>query len=435
MFNKWLKLTNQYTSKHNDEKHSHLLLNGGKLYVQPENQLLFNKKYAKAITYNENLYVVECKKEYFKLFFDLDFLLDIDNIDINIFNEVIKVINENIKYCYGSYYKCIITSADYKKITSVIKSIEEPGKVIEKKQFKKGFHLHFPELTVNIEIAMKIRKICIINLKTIYGKIEHIINNFSDIIDESVFKGSGLRLTGSKKGQFISQTNEWLEEGRPNELHNVLIENEFDNEEFTKLNNDYEYLVNETSIITYKTDMNELKTLNCEECELSPDEEYPQKNEGTWNSLDKNSNNYREILRFFANYVKDYSGKDIKRIYISDNEKTYLLNSRSKYCQNIQRNHKSEHIYFILNSEGIYQRCFCRCNTQEDRRYGYCKDYSSNPIPCTPHLLKLLNFNIDKNKVILKVDSTGTDEMLLDSIRDAFYNKFTNKCDLKTKKR
>ena len=72
---KWLKITNQYNTDNDNQKPSHLLLNGYKLYIKDENLEIFNKKYAEVISQNEKLYVVECRKNIFKLFFDLDFLL------------------------------------------------------------------------------------------------------------------------------------------------------------------------------------------------------------------------------------------------------------------------------------------------------------------------------------------------------------------------
>ena len=101
---KWLKITNQYSTDDEDQKHSHLLLNGYKLYVKDENLEIFNKKYAESISENEKLYIVECRKNIFKLFFDLDFLLSDEKYEIiknkiesneeNIFIEFIKIIND-----------------------------------------------------------------------------------------------------------------------------------------------------------------------------------------------------------------------------------------------------------------------------------------------------------------------------------------------------
>ncbi len=440
MFKNWLKITNQYKKNNDDEKPTHLLLDGGVLYVKDENLELFFDKYIQGINNNENIYLVECKKNIFNLFFDLDFLLDNNKINEEIFNIIFKSINDSIKEFYDKFYKCIITSAEIKLIKKIIKNEEEPGKVYEKIYYKKGFHLHFPDIQINIKGALDIRKKIISDLiyifKTVYGNnYDNIINTFNEIVDESVFKNSGLRLTGSKKGHFISQTKEWEDEGREYKIHDVIINNLSNKEELINLKNNYSKLIKETSIISLKKEITNYNIVICNDCEISPDEEEVNSYISTWQKISKNSMIYKEIIRFFNLYVKEYSDKDIKRIYVSDNNKTYLLNSKSKYCQNIGRNHNSEHIYFLLTLTGIVQKCFCKCNTLDNRKYGYCKDYSSNSIPCTPHLIKLLNFKNNKSEVILKVDSSGNKDMLIDSTRDLFFNLFTNKNDLKSKKK
>ena len=441
MFNNWLKLTNQYKKENDDQKPSHLLLDGGVLYVKDIHMNLFYQKYNEAIQNNEKIYVVECKKNIFNLFFDLDFLINKNEMELNILNIFLDTINTTIKDFYNCYHKCIITTADIKIINKIIKNEEEPGKVYNKEFYKKGYHLHFPDIKVNIKTALDIRKKILADLnyiiKTVYGNnLESIVNNCIDIVDESVFKGSGLRLTGSRKGHFISQTKEWEDEGREYKLYDVLIENKSCIKEFDNLNSNYLELIRQTSIITLEDKITPFNYVNiAEECEMSPDEENMNVNVGSWVKLDKTSINYIEIKKFFNLYVKGYYDKDIKRIYVSDNNKTYLINSKSKYCQNIGRNHNSEHIYFLLTSTGIVQKCFCKCNTLDDRKYGYCKDFSSNSIPCTPYLMKLLNFKIDKSEIVLKVDSSGSRDMLIDSTRDLFYNIFTNKKDLQSKKK
>ena len=133
-FMKWLKITNQFQSNNEDEKPSHLLLNGYKLYVKPENIQIFNKKYAEGIINKEKLYVVECKKNIFNLFFDLDFLLTEEQYrnyngnengnedgSSNIFIEIIKIINEVIYEFYEKYFDCIVTTADIKKVKKYVK--------------------------------------------------------------------------------------------------------------------------------------------------------------------------------------------------------------------------------------------------------------------------------------------------------------------------
>ena len=73
-FNKWLINTRAFVTKNdNDSKFTHLLLNGGKLYI--ENINIFYEKYANCIKNEEYIYIVECRPDIFPLFFDLDFLL------------------------------------------------------------------------------------------------------------------------------------------------------------------------------------------------------------------------------------------------------------------------------------------------------------------------------------------------------------------------
>ena len=445
---KWLKITNQFSSEDEDSKPSHLMLNGYKLYIKNEHNNLFYKKYAESLNENADLYVVECKKNIFKLFFDLDFLLsevkynEIIKYDIvnNIFTEIIRIINDVIFDFYEKYYDCIITTADIKFVKKLYKNQDNPENVTCIEFIKKGFHLHFPDININKNYALEIRKTCINRLSK-YN--EYFENSINDIVDEHVFTSSGLRMTGSKKGHFVSQTKKFECEGRPYDLLFTLKNNEIDDEYTNKLKNNILMLVTQTSIITtdeYITNIINNPNLECNECDEEAndnlDVEYKQ---GTWNRLCKNDIKYIEILRYFNCNVKDYNIKDIKRIYYSDNESIYILCSQSKYCSNIGRNHNSEHIYFKLNWEGICQKCFCKCDTMDGRKYGFCKDYSSTTIPCTPHLRKILNFKeikIDKTKIIKnnKVNNDLNINTLFDNLRDNWYNQFTNKDQLPKKR-
>ena len=449
---KWLKITNQFSSKDEDVKPTHLMLNGYKLYVKNENAELFYKKYTESLQENADLYVVECKRSIFKLFFDLDFLLSKEKYDeimksdleSNIFTEIIRIINDVIYDFYNKYYDCIITTADIKLVKKLYKNEDNPENVSYTQFIKKGFHLHFPDININKNYALEIRKTCINKLNKYK---EYFENSINDIVDEHVFTSSGLRMTGSKKGHFVSQTREFVCEGRPYNLLFTLRNNQIDNKFKSDLEENLLMLITQTSIVTneeFITNIINNPNLECDECENENgeynnfDDEYKQ---GTWNRLSRNDTRHIEILRYFNCNVKDYNIKDIKRIYYSDNESVYILCSQSKYCSNIGKNHNSEHIYFKLNREGICQKCFCKCDTMDGRKYGFCKDFSSTIIPCTPHLRKMLNFKeikIEKTKII-KNNKVNNDNInvntLFDNLRENWYNQFTNKDQLPTKKK
>ena len=408
---KWLKITNQYSSVNENEKPSHLLLNGYKLFIKNDNLELFNKKYCESILNGEKLYIVECRKDIFKLFFDLDFLISEEkyeniknnlNQNDNLFLTIFKVINNVIYTFYEKDYSCIITTADDKIVKKIYNNSENPENIVNKKLIKKGFHLHFPDIVCNKNIALEIRKNCIKNLSEFVNYFE---NSLSDIIDEHVFTTSGLRLTGSRKGHFISQTKEFIDEGRPYNLYLVLTNNNIDDKLFDYFNNNMSELINKTSIISISNDIINIKNnpnLYCDEenDDTMSNEENIKNDNGHWERLKKDDIRYIEILRFFNIYINNYSNKDIKRIFCSENKAVFILCSLSKYCTNIEKNHNSEHIYFKLTRNGICQKCFCRCDTLDGRKYGYCKDYESKYIPCTPQLKKILNFKdtkIEKN--------------------------------------
>ena len=61
-------------------------------------------------------------------------------------------------------------------------------------------------------------------------------------------------------------------------------------------------------------------------------------------------------------------------------DKTVFL-SYNKNCGNlISGTHKSNNIYYELHGSCLVQKCWCRCRTKENRKYGYCSSYSSEKI-------------------------------------------------------
>jgi hypothetical protein len=420
---KWLKITNQYNSKINeDEKPSHLLLNSGKLFVKNENMGIFYKKYSESISNNDKHYIVECRKDIFKLFFDLDFLINEDKystllentelqtINCDLFYEFIKIINNVIYDFYETDYDCIVTTADIKKVKKISKNEDNPENITCKIFIKKGFHLHFPDISTNKNTALEIRKACI----RIISKNDKFNNQFentiSNIIDESVFINSGLRLTGSRKCSYISQQKEFVDEGRPYTLLTVFKNNNINIGIVDQLNNDMLLLINKTSILSteeYILNIKNNPNLECENCDNVESSDETKDNtlmSGSWKRLEKNNYKYIAIMNFFRKYVINYKEKDIKRIFYSENENVYILCSQSKYCTNIGKNHNSEHIYFKLTKQGICQRCFCRCDTLVGRKNGYCKDYEGPKIECTTFLRDTLTFKkatTNKNKIFI----------------------------------
>lgn len=48
------------------------------------------------------------------------------------------------------------------------------------------------------------------------------------------------------------------------------------------------------------------------------------------------------------------------------------LTTNSRYCMNLGRDHNSNRVYFTCDVEGVFQHCFCNCDTSEGRKFGPC---------------------------------------------------------------
>lgn len=404
----WLHVTGKFIKKDEEKESTNLMLNGGCLDISnTDDYNFFLDMYSKNLDKNK-YYFIEKKTKIFNMFLDLDFI-DKEIIDIL---EVTKHIQQVINFFYEKEFICIVCSADYKNI------IKQNTDYI-----KQGFHLHWSGLHVDTVTSKQIRLSIVKKLKTIYGKPESRYNTWEDVVDECVLEKNGLRLCGSHKGHYAD--GKFVHEGRPYFPKFVVkASGELDTLEFERLK-DYEYMVKKCTIRSNTESTIPVKNipegLTLTEREDSGDDEECLSDRLKLSSA---SIEYKEIIRFFKNHIKDYKSEDIKKIFSYSDGKLYIILTRSKYCQNICRNHNSCQIYFKLTPFGICQKCHCKCDTMEGRKYGYCKDFSSTPIPCSKHLLKLLRWE-NKSKDTIKKDISVT------SFRDLLYNNFTNKSPLR----
>ena len=425
----WFYTTNQIISKDSDTKPTHLLLDGGRVKINNNLIDTFYKLYAECIDNKIPLHVVEHKTELFKFFSDLDFINKDEMTKDSLIN-IVHTIQEALYYMFENNHNVIICTTD-KKI--VVKDTVE--------YFKQGVHLYWPSLIVNVENAMLIRELIIHKLKTTFGERDS-VNTWDDVVDLSVYRTNGIRMVGSSKCSYDRSNGktEFIDDKRvykPTiiiDMHKQILEEELQR----LLKSTYDMIVT-TSIRL--TDGELTKIINipeflklpnvdeCEECE-----------EPSSKRVSSSSLVYQEIVRFFRIHVKNYSADDIKKILNFD-DKVYIILTKSKYCQNIDRSHNSCQIYFKLSREGICQKCHCICNTMTGRKYGFCKDYSSEYIKCTEHLLKLLNWTTNnKNKEINKIDLPNISQMSsgnckVDDFRLHLYNQFTNKSPPKQRPR
>ena len=69
---------------------------------------------------------------------------------------------------------------------------------------------------------------------------------------------------------------------------------------------------------------------------------------------------------------------------------SFLISTNSKYCENLGREHGSNHVWFYASGDVIAQKCFCRCETLEGRSDGFCKDFLGKRYQLPANLRRML---------------------------------------------
>ena len=427
----WFYTTDQVITSNHDLKPTHLLLDGGSVHIKMDLLETFYKLYAECLNTGVPLHIVEHKTPIFKFFCDLDFISN-EELNSDIIVNIIHVIQEGIYFIFQENYNLIVCTTDCKK---VIKNNEE--------YVKQGIHLHWPDIFTNCENAILIRNLLVHKLKTVFGERDE-INTWDDVVDSCVYKSNGIRMIGSTKCSYDRSNgkNTLIDDKR--KYYPTIVLDCFKNllpDELSIITSDNLTLIKKTSIqsnndkITKIIQYPEALKQHHEECEECENDKITSKR------VLPNSTVYNEIIRFFRIHVKNYSADDIKKILNFD-DKVYIILTKSKFCQNIDRAHNSCQIYFKLNKDGISQKCHCICNSLNGRKYGYCKDYTSLPIKCTEHLLKFLNwkiknkdFNIKNELPTIASMSTKDSKDIIQDYRESLFNKFTNKSPPKQRQR
>lgn len=254
---------------------THYSMEGFKLNLSDDYDT-FQELYAKNIKFKNCL--VEKKTDFFRFFVDFDVLSE------SIVDEepYLKCIQEVIYNIYNiKNLKCISTIPD--KNVEIIKD--------DKTFLKQGFHFHWPNLIVDVETAIKIRSNILVNIKTIFGKVEHFDNDWEKIIDKCVYKKNGLRLIGSDKCTIADNTRVY--EDRVYILKNVYIDKNSNRELVDYYTSNILALVKDTSIRSCETEIT--KYINLNEYE----EEERQVSNSEMVSISKKSLEYSEIEKIF----------------------------------------------------------------------------------------------------------------------------------------
>lgn len=371
---------------------THVLMDGGVLEVPFDRLNDFYKTYVQCIKSGEQLFVVEQKTDVYNFFLDIDYK-DKEELEIDEIRSIALDVCSKVE-SLGLPYRCIISVAKPKVKEGCIKT---------------GIHFNWPELPVNQEGAINLRW-HIISTLNISKR-----GDWSQYVDGSVYgdletgaKGSGFRMPWShKKGKHAECKGQGCVVC---EYSGKLTEGEylpiFMYSEGGLAFHPSEISLNALWSVTVRSQSEPLQV------PTGPVSVNVKKNEATFKSLHtKNEVVDSELSARLETFVRlnmpGQSKTRIKKIF--KYKDTYRIETTSKYCENIGRNHNSNHVWLMATKGTICQKCFCRCETMEGRKHGFCRDFSgrSHFLPKTVCDI-LFTKNKNDHPDIVHTDSSGS---------------------------
>lgn len=383
--------------------------------------------------------IVEVRTDIFKYFIDLD-IMSPCAIKLDTLYKISTVIHECVKR------ECVGLTGNGLNLVQY-GYMAAPRELLERKCVKTGVHLYYPDLHTNSEQALELRKRLIVCFKSM-PEFDSEMLKWEEVIDESVYKSSGLRLPHIPKlkrcrckkvngdceyGCTLGVINEnavyfpeWCIPGSVDKLKNNLrysleitqIRTEHEVVNFRmrdrsvtdvlfdmpadllgmgmgislgkgaessrrELSKIYDLLDNpstakrggqQTTTVTKGLPSTNMQNFYVDDEHLLP-LETQQKVEGF---IRRNFESYQTIAVTMVKRVI-YKASNRNDVYTK-----YYVHTTSRFCMNISREHRSNHIYFIIFISGrsvkVSQRCHCTCTTPHFGTKELCKTYSSRPV-------------------------------------------------------
>jgi len=351
---------------------SHVLMDGGVLSVPFDKLNEFHERYINAVKGGERLYVVEQKSEKYNFFVDIDYK-DESSLDLDEIKDICKVICDKVKRHGGR--DCLISVSPPKKCGELTKT---------------GVHLNWPGFVVDQSSAIALREHILVALSKAKKNVD-----WNDIIDAAVYgnvarktKGSGFRMPWSyKKAKHDTcdgQGCSGCEKGKVDQLAYLPVFVYRHGPLSTILQIGQEPSLDILKMAVVRTD--EPQTIHVEPPSTVV-------KEGSFTEAQTKDEVHDDDLKdkieeFIRSNLEGQSNAYVPKIF--KKKDTYLVQTTSKYCENLKREHGSNHVWFIISGKTILQKCFCLCETLRGRRQGFCKDFCGRRHQLTPAIIERL---------------------------------------------
>jgi hypothetical protein len=389
---------------------THLMMDGGRLAV-PDDQAgaFLNIYFASVVIRKEKLSIVEVKTPVFRLFFDLDirFKNGAHGIQRTI-SKLCKIIWEHVTTDFfvldandmalerpGS--TCSLATAGTVAsegsgsgdITRMIvcqapSKVETSGRGDDAvESVKHGVHVVFPGIFVNSPIALACREALLEKLPEAFldechdpctdsstestastSGFANPTNSWDSIVDDSVFRGSGLRLIFSGKGRGEDRAYvPRFEIDRYGDIRTCQLDTAAVKREY----------IHDTSLRVFHE---RLTLCAAGEHEIA-DQPGVHSMGGCVIGTGTSINMYQEAIPKLRELLPAVY-KDTRFLKAFVTSHAVMIKTASRYCMNKKGEHRTSTVYLCVTKRGVCQKCYCR---KEERG---CANYSSPliPLPC-----------------------------------------------------
>ena len=335
---------------------THFLLDGGKLSVPDEHAGTFLNIYFRSVAVKrERLCVVELKTPVFRLFFDLDIRFskaaDTEAVTKTIDHLCVSIHRFVTEGFFDIHQKNSQQALD--TVSDISYVCQAPTKD-ENDGIKYGVHLIFPGIYVNSPIALKARETLLEAIPDAFDDTFTMPkNSWEDVIDDSVYRANGLRMLYSHKGRVENRA--YVPTG--------VIEN--------------------TAIRQIKPSVSEARDIlhSCSlrmcTATLTPchggeheiaDTEDTHRVDGLVIGKCVSIAPYLDATESLRQHLPDVY-KNVSFVGAFQTDHAVMLKTNSRYCYNIQREHRTSTVYLVVTKHGVSQRCYCRKDEYGCRQY------------------------------------------------------------------
>lgn len=341
---------------------THLLLDGGRARVPDESHGAFLNAYAASLARcpGRRPCVVELRTPVFRMFLDLDTRFS------GAAPAAAAVAGPLLRGVFARLSALLADAPDAPPPRALVCAAsrakdERDGTV------KLGFHVVWPEVLVTAATALELRRRMVESLADVEPASLGLASDWDSVLDASVYRANGLRMPWSGKGRGDDRFYDlrWTltpgGELEPVEAASVSALRD---------------ALRQLSVRTFSRDA----TLRLDAAGAAAAERPPEGDSLAPRSLAA----YADVLPALAAALPaEFAGQKFTGLMAT--ERCFMLRSTARFCFNVCREHCTSNVYFTLTRRGVCQRCYCRKDTTEGRKYGVCKDFVSEwwPVPAS----------------------------------------------------